>query len=68
MTQTALQRAVRAYLDHLVVERGLADNTLSSYRRDLRRYVGHLADQGVDDLASVREDTVTGFLMAAAGG
>lgn len=61
---TALQRAVRTYLDHLVVERGLADNTLSSYRRDLRRYVGHLTDRGVDDLASVREDTVTGFLMA----
>ncbi|MGZ4437678.1 MAG: site-specific tyrosine recombinase XerD [Nocardioides sp.] len=64
MSPTALQRAVRSYLDHLVVERGLADNTLSSYRRDLRRYVGYLADRGVDDLASVREDTVTGFLMA----
>ena len=36
-------RAVRTYLDHLVVERGLADNTLKSYRRDLRRYVGWLA-------------------------
>jgi integrase/recombinase XerD len=61
---TPLQRAVRTYLDHLVVERGLADNTLKSYRRDLRRYVAHLADRGFDDLASVREDTVTGFLMA----
>jgi integrase/recombinase XerD len=59
-----LQRAVRTYLDHLVVERGLADNTLKSYRRDLRRYVAHLADRGVDDLASVHEHTVTGFLMA----
>ena len=34
-----LVRAVRTYLDHLAVERGLAVNTLSSYRRDLRRYV-----------------------------
>ena len=59
-----MQRAVRTYLDHLVVERGLADNTLSSYRRDLRRYVGHLADRGLDDLAAVREDAVTGFLRA----
>jgi integrase/recombinase XerD len=59
-----LVRAVRTYLDHLVVERGLADNTLKSYRRDLRRYAGWLADQGVDSLAAVQETTVTGFLMA----
>ena len=46
------------------MERGLADNTLKSYRRDLRRYVGYLADRGVDDISGVREDTITGFLMA----
>ncbi|HET6626959.1 MAG TPA: site-specific tyrosine recombinase XerD [Nocardioidaceae bacterium] len=59
-----LQRAVRTYLDHLVVERGLADNTLKSYRRDLRRYVGYLADQGVVDVAGIQESAVAGFLMA----
>jgi integrase/recombinase XerD len=57
-------RAVRSYLDHLVVERGLADNTLKSYRRDLRRYVAWLATQGVEGLDGVREETVTAFLMA----
>ena len=55
---------MRTYLDHLVVERGLADNTLKSYRRDLRRYAGWLAAQGVDSLDGVREDTVTSFLVA----
>ena len=50
----ALQRAVRTYLDHLVVERGLSDNTLSSYRRDLRRYLAFLAARGVDDVVAVR--------------
>jgi len=57
-------RAVRSYLDHLVVERGLADNTLKSYRRDLRRYVAWLAAHGVEGLDGVREETVTAFLMA----
>ena len=41
-TTSELARAVRTYLDHLAVERGLAANTLSSYRRDLRRYLEHL--------------------------
>jgi integrase/recombinase XerD len=61
---TPLQRAVRTYLDHLVVERGLADNTLKSYRRDLRRYVAFLADRDLDDPGSVSEDVVTAFLRA----
>lgn len=68
MTVTAgpgeVARAVRSYLDHLVVERGLADNTLKSYRRDLRRYAGWLAGRGVESLDDVREETVTAFLVA----
>jgi integrase/recombinase XerD len=58
-----LQRAVRTYLDHLMVERGLADNTVTSYRRDLRRYVAHLASRGVDDFPGIDEGSVAGFLM-----
>jgi integrase/recombinase XerD len=61
---TPLQRALRTYLDHLVVERGLADNTLKSYRRDLRRYLGYLAGLGVDDVSGVTEEAVSGFLMS----
>ena len=48
---------------HLAVERGLAANTLSSYRRDLRRYLDHLGGLGVDDLDRVTEQTVAGFLV-----
>ncbi|WP_255788955.1 site-specific integrase, partial [Mycobacteroides abscessus] len=33
-----LDGEIQSYLDHLDVERGVAANTLSSYRRDLRRY------------------------------
>jgi integrase/recombinase XerD len=59
----AIERAVRTYLDHLTVEKGLAANSLSSYRRDLRRYLGHLARQGVEQLDDVTEATVTDFLV-----
>ncbi|WP_036226614.1 site-specific tyrosine recombinase XerD [Marmoricola sp. URHB0036] len=61
---SALVRAVRTYLDHLVVERGLAENSVKSYRRDLRRYLGYLDSVGVSDLDQITEQTVSGFLMA----
>jgi integrase/recombinase XerD len=58
-----LGRAVRTYLDHLSVERGLAANTLSSYRRDLRRYQEYLAEIGVESLDAVAEAHVSSFLV-----
>ena len=57
-------RLVRTYLDHLAVERGLAKNTLSSYRRDLRRYLDFLAQHQRDDLSEVTEEDVAAFLAA----
>jgi integrase/recombinase XerD len=58
-----VDRAIRTYLEHLSVEKGLATNTLTSYRRDLRRYRAHLAGEGVERLEQVSEATVSGFLM-----
>ena len=60
----AIVRAIRTYLDHLVVERGLAENSVKSYRRDLRRYLGYLDSVGVTELDQITEQTVGGFLMA----
>ena len=56
--------AARTYLDHLTVERGLAANTLSSYRRDLRRYGEFLAARDIQGLDEVTEAVVAEFLMS----
>ncbi len=53
---------VGAYLDHLATERCLAANTLSSYRRDLRRYVDVLVARGRTAIGQVGEDDVVSFL------
>ncbi|MGY1691339.1 site-specific tyrosine recombinase XerD [Geodermatophilus sp. SYSU D01105] len=59
-----MARVVTGYLDHLTVERGLAANTIASYRRDLRRYTAFLQAAGVRGLAEVAESDVAGFLAA----
>jgi integrase/recombinase XerD len=64
----AVDAAVRAFLDHLSVERGSARNTLVSYARDLDRYQDHLAASGIDDLADVREPDVAAFVAALRAG
>jgi integrase/recombinase XerD len=56
------QRAIKGYLDHLTVERGLSRNTLLSYRRDLDRYAEMLAAAGIDDLAAVTAADLTEHL------
>ena len=45
--------SVRAYLDHLTVERGCPRNTLASYRRDLDRYAAPGRGRASTELAAV---------------
>jgi len=56
--------AVYGYLEHLVVERGLARNTVESYRRDLRRYESSLAGRGKAQLGDVTPADVAEFLAS----
>jgi integrase/recombinase XerD len=56
--------AIRVYLQHLVVERGLAANTVESYRRDLSRYESALAGRGKARLDEVKPSDVAEFLAS----
>lgn len=46
-------RQIEAYLQHVVVEKGLSANTVAAYRRDLGRFSDWLHEHGVTDLAYV---------------
>jgi integrase/recombinase XerD len=58
---TPLETALRTYLDHLTVERGLSANTLLSYRRDLRRYQAYLMARGRTQPGAVTEGDISDF-------
>jgi len=60
----AASEAIQGYLQHLVVERGLAANTVDSYRRDLHRYESVLAGRGKAQLGDVTSADVAEFLAS----
>jgi integrase/recombinase XerD len=66
--RNSIDRAVSEYLQHMGVERGLAVNTLSAYRRDLARYANYLAASGPERPGDVTRRHVTGFVQALSDG
>jgi integrase/recombinase XerD len=61
---SAAERSAASYLDHLTVERGSSNNTLSSYGRDLNRYLAYLQSLGITDLTAVDARAIGGFVAA----
>lgn len=51
------------FLNYLQVEKGLADNTLEAYSRDVGNYLGFLAGKGYGEFAAVRPVDVASFLQ-----
>jgi integrase/recombinase XerD len=64
MTEISLeaQRSLDIFLDHLALERGLSNNTLAAYRRDLEAHLGFLAEIGVTDPARADESHLLRYL------
>jgi integrase/recombinase XerD len=54
---------VRQFLDFARVEKGLAPNSIVSYRRDLMEFSAYLQRQGID-LAAADRETIRGFLAS----
>ena len=48
------------FLNYLAVEKGLAQNTIESYERDLRKYLDYLPAKNQDD---VTQSDIASFLV-----
>ena len=59
-----IQRHINGYLDHLLVERGLAKNSMSAYRRDLARYLEFLTDKELAEFSAVTANDISDFLIS----
>jgi integrase/recombinase XerD len=59
-----IREGIQGYLQSLAVERGLAANTVESYRRDLHRYDSVLAAHGRTTFAAVTSADVAEFLTS----
>jgi len=58
----ALERPLERFLTSMSQEKGLSANTIDAYRRDLRRYLHSLVQQGVESLEQVRQQHVARLL------
>ncbi|HWR06305.1 site-specific tyrosine recombinase XerD [Sporomusa sp.] len=57
-----MESYVNEFINYLAVERGLAQNTLESYGRDLRQFQTYLQNSQLDFLRNSNRDTILSYL------
>ncbi len=61
--KTPLDRQLKQYCDFLLLEKGIATNSYSSYVLDLKKYYEFLLRTRHHDAASINEDSISTFLQ-----
>lgn len=57
-----LQRILNDYLHYLKAERGLSENTVSSYGLDLQQFINYLSEHKITDLNDVDKQVIVDYL------
>ena len=58
-----MKEYIEEFINFLSVERGLADNTILAYTRDLTKYVDYLGAKKVKKIDNVERDNITDFMF-----
>jgi len=58
-----MKEFIEIFLNYLYVERGLAHNTIISYREDLNIYIDFLIKRNVDSLSKTTKEEIINFML-----
>lgn len=58
-----MKELIDTFIDYITVERGLSDNTVSSYRGDLSAYINFISKRNITVLSKTTKNNVTGFML-----
>jgi len=58
-----MNRYIDQFIDFLSVERGLAENTLLAYRKDLTKYIDYLTKKRIKTTSQVMQQNITDFML-----
>jgi len=58
-----LEELIDEFIDYLSIERGLSQNTQTSYKRDLNKYISYLKSKGINSIQNTTRKQITDFIM-----
>lgn len=57
-----MDEAIQAFVDYIAIERGLSQNTVAAYARDLSQFARYAAGKGICNPDDLTEDVLAAFL------
>ena len=63
MSDSSINRMIDAYVNYLIVEKGLSTKTVESYSSDLTQYVDHLEKSGIRQIEDANADAILRHLI-----